>query len=232
MSITTPDTSPPENGSPEIDACWSRIGVQGNQSCPELPKHIHCRNCPTYTAAAHVLLDRPITAEYRNIWASHFAAPAKAVETEHRTCLLFRVQAEWLALPSAAVQEVTESRPVRSLPHRRNDAVLGLINLRGQLVVSVSLVRVLGITQATIQTSGHIVFPRLLVVGSTERRIALPVDEVFGTWRYAASELGELPGTVARAALAQCTGMLQFNDHPVGLLDPGRLLPLLDRVVA
>ncbi len=35
-----------------IDDCWNRIGVRGDGSCPELKRHIHCRNCPVYSAAA------------------------------------------------------------------------------------------------------------------------------------------------------------------------------------
>ena len=43
-----------------IADCWNKIGVRGDGSCPELEKHIHCRNCPTYTAAASMLLDRDL----------------------------------------------------------------------------------------------------------------------------------------------------------------------------
>ena len=42
-----------------IDDCWNRIGVRGDQSCPLLIEHIHCRNCALYAAAAIRLLDDP-----------------------------------------------------------------------------------------------------------------------------------------------------------------------------
>ena len=35
------------------DACWRRIGVAGDRTCPELAQHVHCRNCPVYAGAAH-----------------------------------------------------------------------------------------------------------------------------------------------------------------------------------
>jgi chemotaxis-related protein WspD len=215
-----------------VDACWSRIGVQGDRSCPELPKHIHCRNCPTHNAAARVLMDRPVPADYRDNWASYFAAPVEAAETDHRTCLAFRVQGEYLALPAHVVQEVTEYRPVRSLPHRRNDAVLGLINLRGELVILLSPARVLGIPQSSAPATGHVHFPRFLVIGTAERRMALTVDQIYGFWRYTGTDLREMPGTVTHAPSAQCMGMIQASEHLLGLLDPERLLPLLDRVVS
>ncbi len=216
----------------EIDNCWNRIGDRGDRSCPELQTHIRCLNCPTYTAAARFLMDRPVTEDYRASWASHFSTPVEASATAHRTCLLFRVHAEWLALPGTVVQEVAEYRSARSLPHRRSDAVLGLINLRGQLLVLVSPARLLGIAEGGTAAAGMIHFPRLLVVGTAERRIALAVDEVFGTWRYAETELGELPGTLRHAPLAHCRGMIKFGDRLAGLIDPERLLPALDRIVA
>ena len=40
----------------EICACWNQIGVQGDATCPELPKVVHCRNCPVYAAGGRALL--------------------------------------------------------------------------------------------------------------------------------------------------------------------------------
>ena len=50
----------PNGQAVEIRACWNEIGVQGNGSCPELRKVIHCRNCPVYSKAGVQLLDRPL----------------------------------------------------------------------------------------------------------------------------------------------------------------------------
>ncbi len=48
-----------------VHDCWNRIGVEGNATCRELAKYIHCRNCPVYSAAGLQLLDRPLPADYR-----------------------------------------------------------------------------------------------------------------------------------------------------------------------
>ena len=42
----------------DVDDCWNRIGIRGDQSCPKLPEYVHCRNCPVYASAARRLLDR------------------------------------------------------------------------------------------------------------------------------------------------------------------------------
>ena len=39
----------PARARPMAD-CWEQeIGVNGNASCSELARHIHCRNCPVYS---------------------------------------------------------------------------------------------------------------------------------------------------------------------------------------
>ena len=61
-----------------LNDCWNSIGVHGNASCPELEKHVHCRNCPVYSAGALALLDGYPPANYLADWTSHFAEPKQA----------------------------------------------------------------------------------------------------------------------------------------------------------
>ena len=34
-----------------VSDCWNKIGVNGDGTCRELVKFIHCRNCPVYSSA-------------------------------------------------------------------------------------------------------------------------------------------------------------------------------------
>ena len=77
--------------------------------------------------------------------------------------LLFRLQAEWLALPAQVFQEVAERRPVHSLPHRRQGIVLGLVNVRGELLLCVSLARLLRRNDPSQPEARQAAYDRLLV---------------------------------------------------------------------
>src|SRR5215510_11065269 len=101
----------------ELSTCWNHIGVYGDNSCSELIKFVHCRNCPVYSSAAVQLLHRPLAPEYRREQTEHFAALRKGAKLGKISVLLFRVANEWLALPTQAFQEVAERRLVHSLPH-------------------------------------------------------------------------------------------------------------------
>src|SRR5579872_4617099 len=128
-----------------VQDCWNRIGVHGDRSCPELKRYVHCRNCHVFSAGAAERLEGDPPGNYLAEWTRHFGEPRPAADSKTHSFVIFRVGAEWLALPTSVVTEVADSRPIHSLPHRRNSAVLGLVNVRGELLVCVSLGRVLGV---------------------------------------------------------------------------------------
>ncbi len=214
----------------EIDDCWNKIGVQGDGSCPELERHIHCRNCPTYTGAAEHLLDSSVPADYLHEWTLHYARPKTVVETDRRSLFIFRLGAEWLALPVDMIKEIAPLQPVHRLPHRRNGAILGLTNVRGELLVTLSLDLVLGLeaTEAKQEKSG-LEKHRLLVIAGEGGPLACPIDEAHGIVLCAARELTEVPATITRATASYSHAVLPWEGRSVGCLDQALLLTALNR---
>ena len=213
----------------EIRACWNEIGVHGNASCPELQKVIHCHNCPVYSKAGIQLLDRPLLPEYRHAWTEHFALEKKLAVPAKTSALLFRINAEWFALPTPAFQEVAERRPVHSLPHRRQGIVLGLVNVRGELLICVSLSRLLGLDRSPLRETPRTTYDRLLVAKWDGHRFVFPADEVRGIHRFQMLELQEPPATLAKSRLSYTQGILYWQDRTVGLLDADLLFSSLNR---
>lgn len=217
-----------------LDDCWNRIGVHGDGSCPELLRHVHCRNCPVYSATAARLLDSDLPTGQIDEWTEHFSRPRTSGAAATHAVVIFRLGAEWLALPAAVLMEVTTRCPVHTLPHRRNDLVLGLVNIRGSLLVCVSLGAVLGLEKPPLGQSGETpaLPPRLLVTGREGHRLVLPVDEVHGIYRCRPDELQAAPATVARAATTYVTAVLAWRDRTVGCLDDQLLFYTLNRSLA
>ncbi|MFC5473764.1 chemotaxis protein CheW [Paraherbaspirillum soli] len=213
-----------------IDDCWNRIGVRGDASCPQLPQHIDCRNCPVQSRAAVDLLDR-LPAD---------AAPANGEPAPHlhhhadgefHSWLLFRLCQEWLALPTVLLEEVAEQRVIHSLPHRRSPIVSGLANIRGTLVVCVSLAALLGIadSHAAPSAAAH---QRMLVVRRDGQTTAFGVDEVHGTLRVAETAYKAVPTTFDHGTAHFTHAVMAWNDKTVGLLNEERLFHALDRSLA
>ena len=223
------DIEPAAQTAVELYACWNQIGVYGNGSCGELKKFIHCRNCPVYSHAGAKLLDRPLTPGYRREWSEHFAKEKQAAAPARMSAVIFRVGAEWLALPTDAFQEVAERKLTHSLPHRRQAIVVGLVNIRGELLICVSLARLIGMETRVLKETRRHLHDRLMVVNWQGNRLAFPVEEVLGIYRFQPQDLKEAPVTVARANTSYTQGIFLCQGKAVGFLEAESLFAALNR---
>ncbi|HEX4083963.1 MAG TPA: chemotaxis protein CheW [Chthoniobacteraceae bacterium] len=214
-----------------LNPCWNQVGAWGDSTCPELRRHAHCRNCAVYSQAAVDLLDRDIPEDYLEASAGHYA---QVVETSTRgaaSAVIFRVQDEWLALSTSVLKEICDLRTVRSLPHQRNAAVLGIVNVRGEMLVCISLAVLLSSAGSAHAGADRLARMRLLVAARNGERLVFPVDEVHGVLRFDSAQLTEAPATVARTASTYTRAMLQWKDKAVGVLDEDLLFQSLRRAL-
>ena len=214
--------------------CWNKIGVHGDGSRAKLEQHIHCRNCPTYRAAALALLDREIPAAYLDERTHHFARGSRVEERDSESIVVFRLGDEWLGLPTGVFSEFVKLRVIHSLPHRRNGVLLGLTNVRGELLICVSLEKVLGIATATRtkKQQPRAVYQRLVVIHDKDSRIVFPVDEIHGIHKFHRSEFTQVPATVAKATATLTKAMLPWENQAIGCLDDQLLFYTLNRSLA
>jgi chemotaxis-related protein WspD len=235
------------DGGIAIDDCWNRIGIRGDGSCPRLTEYVHCRNCPVHEDAAAKLLDRPVDdidlaaargdAASRSWEQGPAAAPLGADATDGASLLVFRIGEEWLALPTTVFEQVTGMQRIHSLPHRRNAAMLGVVSIRGALLICASLVELLGLDPGTVSSgssnsSGGAAYRRLLVVRSGEQSAVFPVDAVDGVRRFARAAYESVPATVARTARPHTRAVVRWQGRTIGLLDAALLFETLNRSLA
>ena len=217
------DAAPPPHP-PSLDACWKRIGVFGVKSCLRLAEHVHCRNCEVYSAAAARLLDGCVPDLADEDTA---AVPQPQPTGPQLTMLVFRLGDDWLALPTAGVEEVLPMAPVHGLPHGRSRTLLGVAQLHGALVACVSLPRLLGLDDGSPPTAA--VRPRLLSLGCTSGAVLAPVDEVDGIHTIAQAAV-HAKGTADARVLSQVArGVLQRGNRPITVLDAERFQQALTR---
>lgn len=214
---------------PLADDCWRSIGVAGDRSCAELARHVHCRNCPRHGDAAGRSLHRPLDPGYREAWARELARPPLQDAATDATAMVFRVGAEWLAVPLPLVAAVAPLVPVHRLPHRGQGALLGVAAVNGRLLPAVSPARLLGITSSGAKAQGRHTFARLLVLASPDlpASFALPVDEIHGVLRHASGAMRPPAATVGHAPPPLVAGIVGGGDLQAGLLDGALLMAQL-----
>jgi chemotaxis-related protein WspD len=180
------------------------------------------------------LLDRELTDEYRREWTVQVAEERHVVQRQLQSVFVFRIGGEWLALPVPMLQAVVPQRAVHAVPHHRDGLLLGLVTLRGQLVLCISLAKLLGVASDPKHGAGKDVQhqTRFLIIGEREdQRVVVPVDEVYGIVRYGADAVRELPSALASGA-RYTTNVLLWAGHTVACLDGTLLLYAVERALA
>jgi chemotaxis-related protein WspD len=201
-----------------VDDCWNRIGVAGDRSCPELPAHIHCRNCPVFSNAARNLFDRPAPAGYLEEWTAALSTTARGAEDDFASLFVFRLGAEHLSLRTQLLVEVAPRRPIHRVPHRTNAVFRGLVNIRGQLQLCLSLHGLLGLTESAMPEA------IMVVVEDGNERWVFLADEALGVHRVPKSTLRKVPGTLANPLTSHTQAVFTLGDRHVGFLEEERLL--------
>lgn len=202
-----------------IDDCWNRIGVRGDKQCPLLERHVHCRNCEVYAAAATRLLDR-----YSLVQEHQAAAVQPDAENTGRSMLLFRLGEEWLALATACLAEIAPLQAVHSLPHQRSRLLHGVANVRGALVPCLSLADLLGVQAGSTEQRSTRAMPRMLILAAEGGPVVMAVEEIDGIHRLDPQLLGS-----GRDATRFTAAVLQWRGRSVRVLDDQHLLSAVQR---
>lgn len=199
--------------------CWNRIGVSGDGSCDRLGALVHCRNCPVFSEGGRVLFERPLPPGYSSEWTALLALPKPEEPAGTLAAALFRVGDEWLALEVAHVVQIGGTRPIRRIPHRSGEVLLGLVNVDGELVLCASLAALLGISPVATEAEPA----SFLAVSLPGGRWVFPVQEVDGVHALDSASLVPLPSTLSEARTRHARGLARMERRTVTLLDPDRL---------
>ncbi|MBE6414202.1 MAG: chemotaxis protein CheW [Verrucomicrobiaceae bacterium] len=114
--------------------CWAEKGLWGDCTCSQLGNVIHCRNCATYENAATQHLQTnvlPKLPAVRNS-ADEFKQSGKAY-------FIFKCANLYFALSPNYVGEITPISEVHRIPHRSGNAIEGISNINGELVLVIDI---------------------------------------------------------------------------------------------
>ena len=110
--------------------------------------------------------------------------------------------------------------------------MVGVANIRGELLVCVSLQELLRVQAPRDSEKPASAAARLLVIQRDGIRAVCPVDEVHGIERILERDLGPVPATVKGADATYTRALLTWRTHSVGVLDEEALFQGVNRSVA
>lgn len=143
------------------------------------------------------------------------------------SAIVFRLSNECFALAMPVLQEVTNPVPIHTIPHHRSGVVLGLVTIRGEILLCASLHNLLGLTStpASIEST----LQRMIVVGQRDRAWVFPIDEVQRICRFHPSQIKPTPVVVSHATETYTQGVIDWHNEKVNYLDAELLLHALER---
>jgi chemotaxis-related protein WspD len=146
--------------------------------------------------------------------------------------LVFRLGMTWLALPTHVCKEVAEKRAIHTLPHRRGSVLLGLVNIRGEIHLCISLSQILGLEHGhdSSATMHPRAYQRLVVMERAGDRWVFLVDEIKGIHHFPPSAL-HVSVPVAAATSTLTRGIIDWQDKGVSYLDSELLFAALNREI-
>ena len=217
--------------------CWREIGISGDRSCVELTTLIHCRNCSVYTQTARQVFDRPLPERDESVnGALNLAFAASTLsdledrrdpddEMGRNAVAIFRLEQEWFALPAMIFHSIVPWRQARPIPHRSNELLQGLVNVRGELLLCVSLAQFLKVSKGYSSTAQR----RLAIIEWEGDRWTFSVDEFQGIETISPSTLLAPPATVLKASQTYTHSLLPWHDRTINCLDETLLFDALTR---
>ena len=114
---------------------------QRRRELPGAGEHVHCRNCPAFARAARGFFDRGRPPRDTSTeWAELLGRPGPAASGDDAGApgLPARAASGW-PWRSRRWPRSPSPRPVHRVPHRTNRVFSGLVSLRGQLQLCVSM---------------------------------------------------------------------------------------------
>lgn len=206
----------------EIDDCWNSIGVWRNDDvkCKKLDEVIHCYNCDVYSNAGRALLNQPIPSGYRQEWTRIVAAEKKHKQNNLQSAIVFRLGSEWLSLPVSLINEITLLRDIYNIPHNKNENIRGMVNIRGELIICMSLGNILGVEKPEKkQTKEECSINRLITMKEGNSCVAFPVTEIDGIIYYEKNKLTPAPSTIVNSNMNFIEGMTVSNKKNIGCIN-------------
>jgi chemotaxis-related protein WspD len=187
---------------------------------PSAPDHPEPARESDQAVAILRLLDRPLSDSDLAEGARWAARPAEVRSGRTMGVLLFRIGQEVAGLPAKSLRRVTPAVRPSPIPHRTSP-VLGLGNIRGELVLCADLRGLLGLPASQGADVGA---RRMVVIGPAADSWAFEVDALIGIERLDPATLRPPPVTVVYSMSAFTLGLADVDGRRVTVLDGERVL--------
>lgn len=175
------------------------------------------------------LQDAKIHEELRRRAASLAQAQEEEVVADAKGLLLFRLGEEWYAFPIDGVREIYNDYTVTRIP-RVPDFILGVVNVRGEIVSVTDLGTMIRVPSRTQRVVGD-ELPSAIIIGNEQCVTAVVVDEIGDIVEVPHGDIEPALSTLDRAQAEFVAGSVYLDGNLIGIVNLDKVLePIGDDV--
>jgi len=172
--------------------------------------------------AANALMTSRANEILRQRAASLAQAPVDEDSGESTGLLKFRLGLEWYAVPISGVREIHNEYVVTRIP-RVPDSVLGVINVRGEIVSVTDLATLIRVpSRSELDIDGQL--PSAIIVANDECVSALVVDEIGDIIEVAHGAIEPPLSTLDKAQAEYMAGSVYIDGLLIGVVNIDKIL--------
>lgn len=220
------------------EQCWENIGVYGSCSCQLLDQYEHCRSCPIYLYSGRLLFEREAEQKFIKEWTKLYSQEKESDLHNRKSVVMFKIQNEWFAIDTSLFQEAVVNKMIHIVPGRTNKYLYGVVNVNGELFLSIAMESFLGLTRGN---DSEMNSKKLLVLNLDDQRYCFPIDEYDSVTGIIIDNLEEIPHTLSKMEdniiekvfkntfKLKENNKTKLNERVVSLISPNKLKSSLDR---
>ena len=165
-------------------------------------------------------------------WTEIIAKGKESKAAKNIPIVIFRIAGETLALRSEICREIVNIRKIHKIPHRSNEVMLGVANIRGELQLCFSIKALIGDADPGKTANQVETDTKMLVIQKNGKCWVFPVEQVIGVLRCDDDETQNIPVTVSKASGTFTRKVLLHEGCEIGLLDDELLLYALQTKIS
>jgi chemotaxis-related protein WspD len=210
-----------------VDNCWEKIGIFGDNTCEILPNVEHCYYCDVFKKAGRDIFNKAIPQNFIEEWTEIYSKAKDKEDTEKIALVIFKISDEWFSIEAKLFIEALTNRKIHPIPERTNKYFYGILNFNGELLLCIAINNILGIEFLDKDYN----FGRYLLINLDDSRYCFPVDEFLPVKSISIKELKEVPFNTKKYTNSVTTHIFSINNTKVSFINADKLKSEFERIL-
>ncbi|NLO20349.1 MAG: hypothetical protein GX121_10845 [Ignavibacteria bacterium] len=181
-----------------------------------------------YIIDINKLISKEIQEAFFEKWTSQFSEEKEKTEDDSLGVLIFRVENKWLAIKADAFQEILDWKKTHSVPFRTNEVFKGIVNVNGELLLSISITGLLSIEKYK-DSDIDLAKWKIIVIKKDQQRYAFEANEFIGVVKVPQSQIQKGRTTISESQNPFLVDTFSYQDIKISLIEQEQLFAAIEK---